>query len=199
MSLPFCFGGEGFSSQVTPCWWVPSLPARGSGVSPGVRVGLWCAMPLQPGGHALSREHLLWEVLSSPPLPSAGAGRVGRQAVDLVESSRFTASGRCLVNALLPACESLGWVPLCFGTGPGGIRGGIRHIIDPELPAAGFPALCKREVGGTTEDALHELLRPVVIEELPSHGVLLSSFLFLRLLSEYAGCLTIDMRLCHCS
>lgn len=85
--------------------------------------------------------------------------------MDLVERSLFTASGRCLVNALLPTCESLGWVPLCFGTGPGGVH----HVIDPELPAAGFPALCKREAGGTTENALHELLRPVVIEELPSH------------------------------
>lgn len=92
-------------------------------------------MPLQPGGHALSREHLLWEVLSSLPLWVLGGVR--GQAVDLVERSLFTASGRCLVNALLPTCESLGWVPLCFGTGPGGIR----HVIDPELPAAGFPAL----------------------------------------------------------
>jgi len=31
-------------------------------------------------------------------------------------------------------------------------------------------------VGGTTEDALHELLRPVVIEELRSHGILLNTF-----------------------
>lgn len=59
--------------------------------------------------------------------------------------------------------------------------------------------LCKREVGGTTEDALHELLRPAVIEELSSPGVLLSSFFFLSLPSEYAGRLTIDMRIGHCS
>lgn len=107
--------------------------------------------------------------MGSTELPASapcGCWGVRRQAVDLVERSLFTASGRCSVNALLPTCESLGWVPLCFGTGPGGIR----HVIDPELPAAGFPALCKREAGGTTEDALHELLRPVVIEELPSRG-----------------------------